>query len=744
MMQMPRITGAFALIVLATLLVVQTTAQDAATCESRIERDTYYSARLGQTMYYTAYLPPCYDAAGQSYPVLHLMHGSNENDEHWLRLGLREELDRGIAAGVYPPLVVLMPFGNIIANRNRFDRASWGNIFINEYLPTAEGRYRVDSSRRAIGGISRGGFWAYQIGLQHPQMFTAIGGHSAFFDEFHAPPEHNPLDLALNAPDINSLHLMLDRGADDFAAPGLELMHERLNQRGLTHTYTVHPQGQHNNAYWREHIADYIAFYVQDWHEQPAQAAQPLFFATNTPAARQATPTATPTAAATRGYDLFVPVVAFPSLQTSISTEALQAVYDGGYDARLRVDASTRDALMQHGVKLHPDTRISDNIDAALWRDRQAYALLPFDRLTTRLRVLWPFTNADADADALHPIDQLERYAFAFDSPTPNYQPDKLTRLTLSGVTALTRNTLRALDEQPNGVEWAAAGIAAYVQRSDFLHISNEVSFHPQCPQSIPGMLGGNSSFCSKQAHFALFDLLNVDIVELSGNHNNDYGYDAYHDTLAWYDERNISTVGGGTDENAARAPLIIEHGDNTLAMLSCNAVGPYYALANNDPNLLGGVRPGAAACDWAWLEAELPALAASAQIDVVVVSVQHEEYEVYQPTDAQRVDFRRLANLGADVVVGTAPHKPQTYEYVATSRGTTALLHYGMGNLYFDQPFWGNMRFFMNTLLVYEGRLLTLDVFPGIIDGDARPRLMTPDERENFLFFIFVQEGGM
>ncbi|MCA9914862.1 MAG: hypothetical protein KC496_16025, partial [Anaerolineae bacterium] len=87
--------------------------------------------------------------------------------------------------------------------------------------------------------------------------------------------------------------------------------------------------------------------------------------------------------------------------------------------------------------------------------------------------------------------------------------------------------------------------------------------------------------------------------------------------------------------------------------------------------------------------------------------------------------------------------HKPQTYEFYPTSRGETAFIHYGMGNLFFDQPFWGNMRFFMNTFYFYEGNLHGVEVFPGIIDDLARPRLMTADERLNFLYFMFTEQNG-
>jgi poly-gamma-glutamate synthesis protein (capsule biosynthesis protein) len=124
-------------------------------------------------------------------------------------------------------------------------------------------------------------------------------------------------------------------------------------------------------------------------------------------------------------------------------------------------------------------------------------------------------------------------------------------------------------------------------------------------------------------------------------------------------------------------------------------------------------------------------------------VTLQYQEYEGYIPQPQQQIDYQTIADWGADVVIGTAEHKPMTFEYYPTRRGETAFIHYGLGNLFFDQMFWGNMRFFMDTLYVYDGRLLTIELFPGIIDEQVRPRLMTADEQFNFLYFLFVEQNG-
>lgn len=693
----------------------------------RIERSETRAAQIQTTLYYTVYLPPCYDQTTQDYPVLYLMHGSNDDDGQWVRIGLADVLDAGIASGQIPPLIVVMPGGNWIANENTFgvEGASWDDLFLNTIMPLAESQYRIRTSRayRAIGGISRGGFWAYQIALRSPILFSSVGGHSAFFDPYHAPDAFNPLDLALNAPGIDRLRLWLDRGRDDYAAPGLDMMAERLTQRGLAHTYQVYPEGQHYFTYWAAHIPEYVAFYTAPWQ---SEAAAP----TPAPTRPAPEPSAVPTSTAAAGTALFVPAVAFSSLQADITQERLEAVRAGLPDPALVLTAEVIAQLAAFGVTISPETEIvpAEALENTLWRFSEKYTLLPFDQLTTRYRVL--------AVDALHPVDHdLSSFPFAFASETPTYDPNKLTRVLFSGVTALTRAMIPVLDA--NGIEWAAAAIAPYTQRVDYFHTSSEVSFDPQCPQLRADVLGGPTSFCGKPEHFAVFTLLGVDIVELTGNHNNDYGYQAYVDTLAWFQEQGISTVGGGATPAQAQAPLRLDHHGNRIALIACNWAGPYYALVNDDPGLLGGVRPGAADCSRReWLQAAIQQEKAAGY--TVIVTVQHIEADQYTPLPDHQIQFAQIADWGADVVIGTASHFPQTYAFYGES-----FLHYGLGNFLFDQEFFAGKRFLMDHLYFYDGRLLTVEVFTGLIEGQGQPRPMTPDEREVLLYLLFREHGG-
>ncbi|RMG85050.1 MAG: hypothetical protein D6712_10130, partial [Chloroflexi bacterium] len=236
-----------------------------------VSRETYTSNILGRTMYYTVYLPPCYQQTDEAYPVIYLMHGSNDDDGQWERLYLSHWMNVGIRDGVIAPAIVIMPFGDFIANETRFDAYSWPQVFIDELMPTAEARYRIMDNKayRAIGGISRGGFWAYYIAMKYPDLFSVVGGHSAFFDMGQLPPENDPRALVQTEERLETMRFFLDRGAGDYAAPGLDLMSERMLQRGLNLQYTVYPEGEHQNAYWRAHVAEYLALYTQDWPKQP-------------------------------------------------------------------------------------------------------------------------------------------------------------------------------------------------------------------------------------------------------------------------------------------------------------------------------------------------------------------------------------------------------------------------------------------------------------------------------------------
>ena len=214
-----------------------------------LSRETYISAVTGGERRFSIYLPPCYQASADAYPLLTLLHGSDADEGQWARLGFIDSLESAIQRGDAPAMIVLMPNGGAIANKNEFDGLTYDAILL-DLLAQVTDRYRANGAR-AVGGISRGGFWAFHLGLRFPDEFVAIGGHSPYFDPDHAEPAHNPLDLARNLDGDSHLRLWLDRGLNDHAADGVERMRVILRERRAPHTYTVQAGGDHSEASWR-------------------------------------------------------------------------------------------------------------------------------------------------------------------------------------------------------------------------------------------------------------------------------------------------------------------------------------------------------------------------------------------------------------------------------------------------------------------------------------------------------------
>lgn len=252
-------------------IAADTLPEDCEAIEGEIIKVEWASEMARQTLRYRIYLPPCHQFADVRYPYIILMHGSASDDNHWDYLGIDDAILRGVALERFPPVAVVLPFGGELANTNVFrDDFSYEALILNELMPMVEENYCLWNAKagRAIGGISRGGFWAFEIGLRHPDLFASIGGHSPFFDLYNAPDEFNPLALALSVEwSADAPRIAFDRGKFDYAQLYIDLIDERLTENDIPHTFTLYDVGAHNDFYWSAHIDDYLTFYTEPWQE---------------------------------------------------------------------------------------------------------------------------------------------------------------------------------------------------------------------------------------------------------------------------------------------------------------------------------------------------------------------------------------------------------------------------------------------------------------------------------------------
>jgi poly-gamma-glutamate synthesis protein (capsule biosynthesis protein) len=304
-----------------------------------------------------------------------------------------------------------------------------------------------------------------------------------------------------------------------------------------------------------------------------------------------------------------------------------------------------------------------------------------------------------------------------------NRDTTKLTHVAMTGVTALVRATASQMENY--GITWPGEEVADLLRSADIAHISNEVSFDADCP--YPNPIGG-TSFCSDDRYIELLEFIGTDVIELTGNHLNDYGLDNLGRSMELYASKGWQTFGGGRDLAEASKPLIIEHNGNTIAFVGCNSFGPVYAWAGDDS---AGSNP----CDGS-LEGQIAQL--SAENDVVIATLQYAEFYHYAPTADQIVDFRALAEAGADAVSGSQGHHAQGFDFY-----NDAFIHYGLGNLFFDQmDMLGTRQTFIDNYFIYDGKLISVDLYTGLIENYARPRTMTPEERAQALESLFQASG--
>ncbi len=225
----------------------------------RMITGVYPSAAAGESRF-RIYLPPCYDD-GRLYPTLYLLPGNVHDDSIWDEMGLDEAAERGIVDGLLPPMLIVMVGGGGMANSTSGGAGSYEFVILDDLIPFIEGSYAADPANRAIGGLSRGGYWALEIAFRHPDAFVSVGGHSAALVDCCATDDVNPLYTGVHN-DLTDLRIYLDTGRDDYLRANVTLLHEEMAAAGRDHRWVLN-DGAHEEAYWMAHLDAYLAWYAE-------------------------------------------------------------------------------------------------------------------------------------------------------------------------------------------------------------------------------------------------------------------------------------------------------------------------------------------------------------------------------------------------------------------------------------------------------------------------------------------------
>ena len=433
---------------------------------------------------------------------------------------------------------------------------------------------------------------------------------------------------------------------------------------------------------------------------------------------------------------IYAAVAPFPSLRDGLTSQELQELWTEGSG----VFVGTPDAEALAGLLGEASAQImpAETLLDAAWSAGTAYAIVPFEVLEPRWKVLEidgqsPVRDQFDSADYPLAIDfglsgdpvGMDAVQSALVWPASNRDPDQLTVVVMTGVTALVRATAWRMDRY--GADYPGLQIGDWLREADVAHVSHEASFNPNCPPPEP--FSASLRFCADPDYVNLFTGIGVDLVELTGNHLQDYGPDPLRFTLDLYHQLGFQTFGGGEDLLRARQPAMVEHNGNRLAFLGCNAAGPRGDWAAERS-------PGALACQDEGLLQQVAEL--TAQGYLVVFTFQWPESMSPYPLQAQIESFRAAAEAGAVIVNGSQAHRPQTMEFYAGS-----FIHYGLGNLFFDQMHSLPLRQeFLDRHVFYAGRHVSIELLTALLEDYAQPRPMNPQERAELLAEIFDVSG--
>ena len=222
-------------------------------------------AIAGETRAIWIYIPPEYAKTTRRYPVLYLLHGSNDTAAGWTMAGNANfVLDNLLADRKALPMIVVMPFGHAtpfgvpappgaVTNDALFE-----DYLLKDVIPTVETRYRVSPGRenRAIAGLSMGGGQSLRIGLGHLDLFSAVASFSG------AVPGDFETRFAALLKDSESTNqkirtLWIGCGQQDSLFGRSKSLSELLTKYRVKHVF--HPtDGVHNYTVWRKYLAEYV------------------------------------------------------------------------------------------------------------------------------------------------------------------------------------------------------------------------------------------------------------------------------------------------------------------------------------------------------------------------------------------------------------------------------------------------------------------------------------------------------
>lgn len=246
--------------------ISETTRDSCSEYKGQLLSTSYESAVLSEDLEVRIYLPPCYNDSEMEYPAAYFFHGSPPSSADWVTLGVIEKMNAGIASGEFPPAILVFPLQpDSIFIWSDGGPDSYEEEFFLGLVPFIENSYRVVSlgSARAIAGISRGGVWALEISMMHPDDFTAAAALSPALQYNDPRPQYDPFNI-LETMERTPKRILLQAGEQDWARNETEDLAAALEGVGKPVNLAIIP-GSHESSLWSGSMDQVLLFLFEDW-----------------------------------------------------------------------------------------------------------------------------------------------------------------------------------------------------------------------------------------------------------------------------------------------------------------------------------------------------------------------------------------------------------------------------------------------------------------------------------------------
>jgi enterochelin esterase-like enzyme len=248
------------------------------------QMQSFESKAMGDQRQYGVILPPDYERHPERrYPVIVLLHGGHDDaNAFYKKYGITEILSQLYKTNKLAPSIIIMPDGNDSRGSNPIwdpayfdgEYGKLGTLIGAELVTLVKTRYRAAESPRlwAMGGVSSGGWGAFNIGLRHLDKFNTLFSHSGYFIDASGSansPQQFVKQAVEKLPSAQRQHLgfYIDAGeADSEFVSSSQAFHQELNQLKLANQLNIFPGGHgltgadYGWNYFRKHLVDSLSY----------------------------------------------------------------------------------------------------------------------------------------------------------------------------------------------------------------------------------------------------------------------------------------------------------------------------------------------------------------------------------------------------------------------------------------------------------------------------------------------------